>query len=229
MAPHDILTIHSNNILSDYHSITDSQIEAARTACTDDRAIQNSRAMFQCRVNNSIKDSIRNTNFTQSGNIPTYVNGITLFKKLVTFTKVLSLQLSLLSFNSILEFNPFDHAFDVPTINTKLIILFTLATTQHRTLDNSEHIQHTINVYSKILQPEVWAQWMRFKIDSFEEGTITVCQDFVNSATMKYNKIVTKEGSFKASVHTVQEDIIALITEKAGSNVKCASKRIKNA
>ena len=56
---------------------------------------------------------------------------------------------------------------------------------------------------------------MRSKIDNFEEGTITVSQDFMNSATMKYNKIVTKEGSFKASVHTVQEDIIVLITEKA--------------
>jgi len=58
-----------------------------------------------------------------------HVDGIKLFKKLTTFTTVASLQLSLLSFNSILEFNPFDHAFDVPTINTKLMNLLTLATT----------------------------------------------------------------------------------------------------
>ena len=128
--------------------------------------------MFQC-VKNFIKGSIRNKIFTQLGNIPTHADRITLFKKLTTFTTVASLQLSLLSFNSILEFNPFDHAFDVPTINTKLINLFTLATTQHRTLDDSERIQHTLNVHSKILQPEVWAQWVRFMIDSFEEGTIT--------------------------------------------------------
>ena len=88
--PHGILTIDGNNILSDYHSITDAQIEAARGARTDDRAIQNSRAMFQC-VKKSIKGSIRNTIFPQSGNIPTHADGITLFKKLTTFTTVASL------------------------------------------------------------------------------------------------------------------------------------------
>jgi len=128
-APHGILTINGNNIFSDYHSITDAQIEVARTAQIDNRVIQNSRVMIQC-IKNSIKRSIRDTIFTQSGNIPTHADGIALFKKLTTFTTVSSLQLSLLSFNSILEFNPFDHTFDVPTINTKLMNLFMLATTQ---------------------------------------------------------------------------------------------------
>jgi len=103
--------------------------------------------------------------------------------------------------------------------------LFTLAITQHRTLNNSERIQHTLNVYSKILQPEVWAQWVRVKINSFEEEAITVCQDFMNSSTMKYNKIVTKEGRFKGLVHTIQDDIVALITGKSRSNAKRNFKR----
>jgi len=54
----------------------------------------------------------------------------------------------------------------------------------------SERINHTLNVYSKILQPEIWAQWVRNKVDQFEEGSITVCQDFMNSAVIKYNKII---------------------------------------
>ena len=191
-APHGILTINGNNILSDYHSIKDALIEVARMTWTDNRAIQNSCAMFQC-IKSSIRGSIWDTIFTQSGNIPMHADGNTLFKKLTTFTTVASLQLLLLSFNSILEFNHFDHAFNVPTINTKLMNLFTLAATQHRTLDSSERIQHTLNVYSKILQPEVWAQWARAKIDSFEEGTITVCQYFMNSATMKYNKLLPRK------------------------------------
>ena len=148
--------------------------------------------MFQC-IKISIKGSIRDTIFTQSGNIPTYADEIILFKKLTTFTTVALLQMSLLSFNSILEFNPLYHAFDVPTINTKLMNLFTLSTPQYLTLDNSELIQQTLNVYSKILQLEVWDQWVRAKIDSFEEGAITVCQDFMNSATMKYNKLLPRK------------------------------------
>ena len=95
----------------------------------------------------------------------------------------------MLSFQNILDFNPFDWEFSIPVINGKLIHLFTLATTRSRALDESERIQHTLNVYSKILQPEMWGQWVRKKIDSFEEGGITVCQDFMNPATMKYNKI----------------------------------------
>jgi len=34
----------------------------------------------------------------------------------------------------------------------------------------SERINHTLNVYSKILQPEIWVQWARNKVDQFEEG-----------------------------------------------------------
>jgi len=45
---------------------------------------------------------------------------------------------------------------------------------------------------------------------------------------MKYNKIVTKEGRFKESVHTIQDDIVALITEKSRSNAKRSFKRKVN-
>ena len=138
-APHEILIINSNKIFSDYDSITVAQIEVAKTAQIGDRAIQNSHIMIQC-IKSSIKRSIWDTIFTQSSNIPTHADGITLFKKITNFITVASLQLSLLYFNSNLEFNPFDHAFNVPTVNTKLINLFTLAAAQHRTLDNSERI-----------------------------------------------------------------------------------------
>ena len=63
--------------------------------------------------------------------------------------------------------------------------LFTLATTQHLNLDNLERIHHTLNLYSKILQPEVWAQWIRNKVEAFEDGNVNNCQDFMNSAVNK--------------------------------------------
>ena len=88
------------------------------------------------------------------------------------------MQLSLRSFTKILEFNSFDHNFNIVKINSQLIHLFVLATTQHRTLDESERIQHTLNAYSNILQPEVWEQWVRSKVDVFEEGSILVYQDY---------------------------------------------------
>ena len=149
-----------NKNLTNYHLVTDAQITAARTARIDNRANQNAKAMVKC-IKSSIRGDIRDTIFTQSANIPSDDDGIALFNKLTTFTTIASYQLSLLSFDNILSFNPFDHDFNIPTINTELINLFTLATTQHRTLDDSERIQKTLSTYSKINQPEAWAQWAR--------------------------------------------------------------------
>ena len=53
---------------------------------------------------------------------------------------------------------------------------------------------------------------MRSKVDAFEEGSILVCQDFMNSATIKYNNIALTKGGFKGSVNTVHEDIVALLS-----------------
>jgi len=61
----------------------------------------------------------------------------------------------------------------------------------------------------------MWAQWTRNMGDSFENGQVTNYQDFMNSAILKYNEISTSDKVFKGSVHTVQEDIIALITVNA--------------
>ena len=126
---------------------------------------------------------------------------------------VSSLQLSNMSLQQILIFNPANSDFQIPNINTELISLFTLATTQNRTLDQSEQIQHTLNAYSKILQPELWAQWIRNQVEKFDAGSITNCQTFMNEAVLKYNKIISETGKFSGSQTTVQEDIIAMFSK----------------
>jgi hypothetical protein len=57
---------------------------------------------------------------------------------------VASLQLSMLPFKMILEFDPAVYKFHIPTINTKLNHLFVLTTACERTLQPSECIQHTL-------------------------------------------------------------------------------------
>ena len=113
----------------------------------------------------------------------------------------------------------------MPNINTELISLFTLATTQNRTLDQSKRIQHTLNAYSKILQPELWAQWIRNQVEKFDAGNITNCQTFMNEAVLKYNKIISETGKFSGSQTTVQEDIIAMFSKHSNQ----ASQHSKNA
>ena len=109
--------------------------------------------MFHCIIS-SIKGDFKDTIFTQFENLPAHEDGIFLFKQLTTFTTVASLQLSMISYQNILIFDPSEYKFNIPLLNGKLIHLFVLATTQPRTLLASERIQHTINVYTKILQPE---------------------------------------------------------------------------
>ena len=59
----------------------------------------------------------------------------------------------------------------------------------------------------------------------FEDGQVTNCQDFINSAILKYNKISASEKGFKGSVHTVQEDTVALITINTKKNPSKSHKR----
>ena len=75
--------------------------------------------------------------------------------------------------------------------------LFVLCTTQNCILDNNKHIQHTLNIYSKIKQPEMWAQWTRTKVSQFDETKITDWNNLMNTVTIKFNKINLTENGFK--------------------------------
>jgi hypothetical protein len=92
---------NGNNLLTNYHSVTDTDVENARIAHVDPRAIQNSRAMYKC-VKLSITGDLCATIFDQADNLPTTEDDPTLFKKLTAFTMVASLELSMLSFKMIL-------------------------------------------------------------------------------------------------------------------------------
>ena len=113
--------------------------------------------MYNC-VKSSITGDIKDTIFSQFDNIPKTEYSKGLFKNLTTFTTVSSLQLSMLSLNNIVNFNPADYVYNVPVINSKFIHLFVLITTSTRQLLESELIQHVLNAYGKILQLEIWAQ-----------------------------------------------------------------------
>ena len=240
--PHGILTfgavpadpennveaIQGHNLLTDYHHITQAQLTAAFNNRTNHRAIQNSKAMYRC-LKASITGDLKTTVFDQIDNLPTHEDGSSLFKLLTSFTTISSLQLSMLAFRQILDFNPAEHEFKIATINTKLNHLFVLATTPHRRLENMERISHILNVYARIQQPESWAQWVCNRIDDYDQRLITNAQDFMNQAVIKYNKIDgnTPEG-FKGSSTTIQEDIIAMMAPTAKRKRTTTSEKQKD-
>ena len=200
------------NLLTDYHNITQTQLTTAFNNRTNDRAIQNSKAMYRC-LKASITGDLKITVFDQIDNLPTHEDGPSLFKLLTSFTTISSLQLSMLAFRQILDFDPAEYDFKIAMVNTKLNHLFVLATTPHRRLEDLERISHTLNAYARIKQPETWAQWVRNQVDEYDRGRITNSQDFMNQAIIKYNKIDgNSEDGFKGSSTTLQEDIVAMIT-----------------
>jgi hypothetical protein len=212
-APNGILTYGAHDLLTAHHSISEATLEAARVNRQDPRARQNAKSMYEC-LKKSISGDLRSNLFEQASNLMTEADGPCFFKKMLSFTTVSSLQLSMMSFNQILQFDPALHQFSVPTINKTLNHLFVLATTGTRTLDDQERIQHTLTVYQRIRQPEIWAQWVRNQVDAFEQGTFTICQAFMNTAVIKYNKICMDSPghSFPGSVSTLQEDIVAMMS-----------------
>ena len=68
------------------------------------------------------------------------------------------------------------------------------------------------------MQVEAWVQWVRNKVDSFEDGNIVNCQDFMNSAVMKYNQIMGPDDDCSSSITTVQDNIVAMIDNGSNDN-----------
>jgi len=212
----------THNLLTDYHSITDTIIETARIARTDDRAQQNSTAMYKC-LSQSITGELNTTMFDQEGNMLDHEDGPSLLSKLLSFTIASSLQLSIQSFEDLRNLDPADYSFNIPNINTKLNHLFILATTGQRSLLEPEKIQHTLTCYNRIKQPDAWSLWVQQQMDRFDKHDITNAQSFMNSAVVKYQKL-SGNGSFNGKSTTVKEDIVAMLSKSTTSNKRPSNK-----
>jgi hypothetical protein len=199
------------NLLDNYSQITKADLEAARASRTNPRAIQNSKCFYSA-MKSSIIGTLKGTVFGQAGNLPQVEDGPLLFWTYTSFTMTSSLKLSIMSYHSLTSFDPAEHNFDVPTINTKLSHLFVLSNTASRTLSEEEKIQHVLTAYERIKQPEKWYQWVLSKMDDFDDGTLNNAQQFMNAASVKHLKIsATSDSGFGGSANTIQEDIVAML------------------
>eukprot|EP00980_Cylindrotheca_fusiformis_P006392 scaffold1365_cov78-Cylindrotheca_fusiformis.AAC.1 len=135
--------------------------------------------------------------------------------RITKFSLASSLQMTIKAVTDIQNLNPANLSYKIPAINNKLAHLFIMASSGTDSITESAKIRHTLTLYAKIKQPESWAQWVRNKIDSFDEGTLTVCQNLMNSAAIKQMKIIADEGSFSGRSTSLQEDVIAMVAMKA--------------
>ena len=78
-----------------------------------------------------------------------------------------------------------------------------------------------------IKQPEFWAQWVRNTVETIEDGTLTNPQKLINKAALKYAKIIASEGTFNASSNSIQQDIVAMISNMKPSKPKPTTRLTK--
>ena len=95
-----------------------------------------------------------------------------------------------------LNYTTHTYNYVIPMINTKITHLFLLACTFTRVLNNTEQTQHTLTVYGGIKQPAIWYSWVITKTNGFEDGSITICYNFMNQAVIKCANISSaQEGN----------------------------------
>ena len=97
VAPHGILSFttgdnNNSSILTEYQSIYSVKIVDAFTACNENRAVKNSKALY-AMLSKSVTITSCNTVFEQAKKLPTDKDGITLFKLFTSFTVIASIQL----------------------------------------------------------------------------------------------------------------------------------------
>ena len=64
-------------------------------------------------------------------------------------------------------------------------------------------------------------QRVRNQVDKFEKENIKVYQTFINSALVKYNRIIREYGNiFNGSCTTIQQDIVAMLANTTTSRTK---------
>ena len=142
--PHGILSVsirgNTNcDILIEYQLIYSVNIADTFAACTENFAIQNSKA-FYAMLPKSVTGAIHDTAFEKVQNLLSKKYGIALLKLFTSFTVVASLQISILSFNQITNLRLLTYNYIIPKINTNPTHIFLLASTSTCVLDNSEQI-----------------------------------------------------------------------------------------
>ena len=220
-SPTGILKFFEGNkhLLNDYSNITAQECAFAHTGRTDDRARQNAKSMYHT-LKKSITGIIKTTIFDQLENIPDQDNGPTLFILMTQFTLSSAIQLSMLAFWQILNFDPHKYNYIIPTINTQLNHLFVMATTNNRIVSDAEKLQHIISTNDRIKQTESWAQWVGSTVERIEDGSLVHPQKILNNGALKYTKILASEGKFSESSNTVQQDIVAMLGSFGGKKKK---------
>ena len=221
-APFGILTFPPHDLLSAYHSVDLPSIELAATARTNPRAKQNSLAMFKC-LSDSLSGDLK-TQFDQEGNLPSNEGGPTLFKLLTELTVAASTLLSIQALDDLQSLEPAEFLFSLPALNARINSLFTLATTNARTLSDGERMQMVLRIYRRIRQPAAWCTWVSNRSEALDNQHSTPLPGLPNlkhialmNGAVLYAVKLSNDKDYPVSWKstTMEQDVVAMVASAA--------------
>lgn len=201
------------NLIDSYHTVTEATINTAHAVRVDNRARQNSMALFRC-LSTSLEGDLK-TVFDQAHNMPDNQDGPLLFKQITDMTVASSTMLSIQAIDQLQNLEPSDLAYNISLINEKLNQLFTLATTNSRTVSDPERVQYVLRCYGKIMQPAAWQTWVEHKTASLEDGTLPGTPPaqylrLMNDGILKAGRLINDhKGPWKST--SITDDVVAMM------------------
>ena len=212
-APTGIVEIAGHNIFDNYQSITAATRTATHSTRADDRALQNSKALFDCLLW-SISGTLKTQVIDQFDSLLTN-DGPDLLLMLIDLSGSNSLQVAQTAITELATFDPKVYKFVIPNINSAIQSLFVRA---NRNLNDAEKILHIVSIYKKIQQPEVWSAWVSSRCDDVDSGTITTAVQLMNLGATKYHRLVHSgdwaSPSLLSANEDLRKDVIALMSKK---------------
>ena len=201
------------NLFIDYRSITLEMVEQARAARTNPRAIQNSKAMFEC-IAASLTGRIHSLLFEQAGNLP-IEDGPLLFIKAITCSQAIGTAATIDSIRRLDNFDPATVGYDIIKVNTTMFnLLNQAAAISGKAFSNDMQVAYMIKTYERIKQPEAWVRWVETQRAANPPPD---CQSLANNAVSHASTLANQDSwspSKLSPVETVQAMIAKFKSDK---------------
>ena len=209
----NITTIAGKDLFTQINSISEAELQAGHANRVDDRAKQNSKALYET-LSKSIDGDLYSSLFNQAGNLPTLIDGPLLFKFISRYTTVNTMTAAAKTSDQLTNLDPVVYKFNIVEINQVLGQLF-ICTSQSpfgQIVNEDYKIFWVLKTYEKIKRPREWYDFVLDNRRDYKRRLVTDATDLMADATSKYNKLAQFTGEYTAATTTVEQSVVVMMT-----------------
>ena len=220
-----ITTYGGKDLFTQINSITEQELRTAYAARTNDRAKQNSLALYEC-LSNSVSGNLYSNFFSQSGNLPAQRDGPLLFKAISKFTTINTMSSAVDTTDSLTNLDPAAYNFNIVLINQELNQLFvrTAQSPFGHIVNNPYKLFYSLKAYEKIKRPRDFHDFVVDLKRQYTTGTLTDPTILMSEATAKFNELRQFTGEYQASSSSLEESVVTMLSNLAAKQLKQTKK-----